>query len=132
MSNRFKPASNTYVRPMTGWWKRNPYHRRYMLREATALLITLYALNLLLGLFCEQQGEAAYNAWLGAMRSPLAWLFNLLVFVAVCYHSWTWFKVMPKTMPNLPVDEKLVPVFAMAGVAVISVIVLIIVGWMAR
>ena len=132
MSNRFKPAANTYVRPMTGWWKRNPYHRRYMLREATALLITLYALNLLLGLFCELQGEAAYNTWLGAMRSPLAWLFNLLVFVAVCYHSWTWFKVMPKTMPNLPVDEKLVPLFAAAGVAVVSVIVLIIVGWLAR
>ena len=24
-----------YVRPMRGWWKRNPYFRRYMLREGT-------------------------------------------------------------------------------------------------
>ncbi len=132
MSNRFKPAANTYVRPMTGWWRRNPYYRRYMLREATALLITLYALNLLAGLFCLRLGDAAYNAWLGAMRSPLAWLFHLVVFIAVCYHAWTWFKVMPKTMANVPVEEKMVPVFGAAGVAVVSVVVLMIVGWLAQ
>ena len=57
MSNRFKPAANTYVRPMTGWWKRNPYHRRYMLREATALFVTLYALNLLEGFNLREMGH---------------------------------------------------------------------------
>lgn len=132
MSNRFKPAANTYVRPMKGWWTRNPYHRRYMMREATAVFVTLYAANLLLGLFCLQQGEASYNAWLNAMRSPLAVLFHLIAFAALCYHTWTWFKVMPKTMPNLPVAAEKVPFYGAVGVAVVSVLVLMIVGWLAR
>ncbi|MBS0641166.1 MAG: hypothetical protein U1E70_07460 [Acetobacteraceae bacterium] len=132
MSNRFKPAANTYVRPMTGWWKRNPYHRRYMLREATALFVTLYALNLLLGLFCLQQGESSYSAWLGAMRSPLAVLFHCVAFVAFCYHSWTWFKVLPKTVKDLPVEAEKVPFYAAVGVVVVSVLVLMVIGWLAR
>ena len=33
----------TYTRPMSGWWRRNPYYRWYMLRELSCLFITLYA-----------------------------------------------------------------------------------------
>ena len=130
MSNRFKPAANTYVRPTRGWWRRNPFYRSYMLREATALFVTLYALNLLLGLFCLQRGEQSYNLWLAAMRAPAAVLFHLLVFMALCYHSWTWFKAMPKTMPTLPVPAEQVPRLGAGVVVVITVLALVIVGWL--
>jgi fumarate reductase subunit C len=132
MSNRFKPAAKTYVRPMTGWWKHNPYFVRYMIREGSAVFITLYALILLVGLLCLSIGPAAYNAWLSAMTSPLLILFHLAAFVMVCYHSYTWFKVMPKTMPDLPIDPGMVPVYSLAFMVCISVASLAIVEWLVR
>ena len=32
-----RPARRPYVRPMQGWWRRDPFFMRYMLREATAV-----------------------------------------------------------------------------------------------
>ena len=39
----------TYVRPMDGWWRRDPFFVRYMAREATAVFVVVYALILLAG-----------------------------------------------------------------------------------
>ena len=39
-----------YVRPMAGWWRRNPFFVRYMMRELTAPFVAIYALILLIGL----------------------------------------------------------------------------------
>ena len=39
-----------YVRPMEGWWKKNPYFVEYMVHESTALFVAAYALTLLVGL----------------------------------------------------------------------------------
>ena len=30
-----------YVRPMTGWWKKNPYFVEYMVHEGSALFVAL-------------------------------------------------------------------------------------------
>jgi len=46
----------TYRRSMTGWWKRNPFYLWYMLREASCVVITLFALILLVGLYIGYQG----------------------------------------------------------------------------
>ena len=32
-------ARRTYVRPMQGWWTKNPYFMKYMAREATAIYV---------------------------------------------------------------------------------------------
>ena len=53
-----------YVRPMDGWWKRNPFFIRYMAREVTAVFVAAYAVVLLVGLVRLAQGEAAFNGWL--------------------------------------------------------------------
>jgi fumarate reductase subunit C len=132
MSNRFKPAANTYIRPMTGWWKHNPYFVRYMVREGSAVFITLYALILLWGLWSLSRGPQDYETWLWAMTSPLLILFHLIAFAMVCYHSFTWFKVMPKTMPDLPIDPKMVAVYGIAFVVCFSVLDLMFVEWLAR
>jgi len=39
MSDMQHDARRPYVRPMTGWWRRNPYFMRYMLREGTAVVV---------------------------------------------------------------------------------------------
>ena len=95
-----------YVRPMGGWWKKNPFYVEYMVHEGTALFVAAYALTLLVGLLRLSQGEAAWNGWLDAMRSPLAVVFHLALLVAIAYHAFTWFKLFPLTMPPVVVDGK--------------------------
>jgi fumarate reductase subunit C len=86
---------------MRGWWKRNPYYLRYLAMEATSILIALYALILLLGLWRLAQGEAAYEAWLAMLRSPLSIALHLLLLPVFVFHSYSWFRIMPKTLPAI-------------------------------
>jgi fumarate reductase subunit C len=90
-----------YMRPMAKGYTRDPFFVRYMWREATALAVLLYAVVLMVGVLRLSQGEAAFDAWLDAMRGPVSIAFHLVLFVAMVYHVWTWFEVMPKTMPIL-------------------------------
>jgi len=99
----------TYTRPMGSWWTRNPYYLWYMLREASCVFITAYALVLLFGLFRLSQGKAPYERWLEGLSSPLALVFHALALGLVLYHSWTWFKVMPKTLPFVRIGAWRVP-----------------------
>lgn len=85
-------------RQRADWWLRNPAYRRYMLREATALPLLLYALLLMSGLYQFTRGEAAFLAWLALLRSP--WLLALhgLALAAALYHAVTWIALVPKIL----------------------------------
>lgn len=123
----------TYTRPMTNWWMRLPFYRRYLLREATCFAVIAYALVLLTGLWRFTQGQAAFEAWRAALASPLAILMHLVILVAMVFHSWTWFEVMPKTMPFVRIDGKRVSdsTIVNSGVAVacVATIVVIMLTW---
>ncbi|HUV23011.1 MAG TPA: fumarate reductase subunit C [Gammaproteobacteria bacterium] len=90
-----------YRRPIRGWWKRDRYYIRYLAMEATSILIALYALILLFGLLRLGQGEAAFNGWLEALRSSPSVALHVLLLLVFIYHSYSWFKVMPKTLPAI-------------------------------
>jgi len=96
-----RPAARptAYVRPMDRWWRRDPFFIRYMLREATAIAVLVYAVVLMVGVWRLAQGEAAWNGWLAALRSPASLLLHGLLLVAMAVHAYTWFAIMPKTMP---------------------------------
>jgi len=96
----------TYVRPMAGWWKRNPFFMRYMAREVTALFVAAYALVLLAGLARLSQGPEAFEQWLDGLRSPLSIAFHLLLLAIFVYHTYSWFTIMPKTMAPVVVGGK--------------------------
>jgi fumarate reductase subunit C len=99
-----------YRRPMQGWWKRDPYFVRYMAREATAVAVLVYAIVLAVGLVRLAQGEAAWNGWLAALRSPPSLLLHAVLLVAMFVHAKSWFEIMPKTMPLIKPDgERLTP-----------------------
>ena len=89
----------TYVRSMDGWWRQRPAYRGYLLREASCIFVIAYALVLLTGLASLAQGREAFDAWRALLATPAAIAFHLLTLVAMVYHAWTWFKVMPKTLP---------------------------------
>ena len=96
----------TYRRPMAGWWLGNAYYRWYMLRELSCVLIVVYALTLLVGLDRLAQGEVAFEDWLAALALPASIGFHVFAFIVVLYHAWTWFKVMPKTLPRGPLPDR--------------------------
>jgi fumarate reductase subunit C len=130
-------ASPTYVRPMGAWWRRNGFYRAYMLREASALFVTLYAVVLLVGLARLAQGPAAYDAWCVSLATPASIAFHVVVLLFVAYHAWTWIAVMPKTMPFVRIggrrvgDRTLVALGAAAsiGAQVALVALLAWLGW---
>ena len=114
----------TYVRPMEGWWRKNPFFLKYMAREVTAVFVYLYALALVWGLVALSSGEAAFNAWLEALRSPLGLAFQLVCLAVFAYHTWSWFVIMPKTMPPI-LDAKMVTAIGVAAALVASLGVLV-------
>jgi fumarate reductase subunit C len=109
---------------MSGWWRRHPVFRRYMLREASAVALTAYALWLLAGLGCLVQGEAAFETWRALGRTPLAVALHALALPLLAYHSLTWFQVMPKTAPRLPFPDALLTAGGLLATGLVSALVL--------
>ncbi len=109
-------ARKPYVRSMDGWWRKNPFFMRYMAREASAVFLAIYAVILLTGLLRLSQGPAAYEAWLAALTNPLVIVFHCVALLAVAYHAYTWWKVMPKTMPMLHVGGRRIPEITLSTV----------------
>ena len=60
-TRRNAAARPPYVRPMQGWWRRDPFFVRYMVRELTAVAVLAYAIVLAVGIVRLAQGEAAWN-----------------------------------------------------------------------
>ena len=129
--SRHRPVLRTHRRPMAGWWRRDAFFVRYMLRVASALALLAYAAVLLAGLVALVQGEAAFEAWRAALRSPWSIALHALALPLLGYHSLTWFQVMPKTLPPLPVSARTVTALGLALVLGVSVAVLALVVGMA-
>jgi fumarate reductase subunit C len=94
-------ARPPYRRPMQGWWRRDPFFKHYMLREATALAVLIYAIVLTLGIVRLAQGAPAWQGWLQALRSPQSLVLHGVLLAAMLLHAKSWFEIMPKTMPML-------------------------------
>jgi fumarate reductase subunit C len=77
-----------------------------MQREATAVAVAIYAVVLCVGVVRLSQGEAAWNGWLAALRSPWSLLLHALLLLAMLVHAKSWFEIMPKTMPMIFIGGK--------------------------
>lgn len=100
---------NSYRRPMTGWYRKNPRFIRYMLRELTAVFLAAYALILLAGVIALSRGPESWAAFQGFLLSPFSVALHGLIFIAAVYHSCTWFAVSPKAMPPVVLGKKRLP-----------------------
>jgi succinate dehydrogenase subunit C len=128
------PQVKTYVRPMDGWWRRNPYFVRYMIREASSVFLAIYAFILLAGLLRLSQGEAAWEAWRAALTSFPSLAFHWLALLTVSYHAYTWWKVAPKTAPDIRFAGRPLPELVITGGGVLatigtSILVYVVVRW---
>ena len=134
MNRKAGAVRRPYVRTMQGWWRRDPFFVRYMVREVTAVAVAVYALILMCGVVCLAQGEAAWNAWLAAMRTPWSLLLHGVLLYAMFVHAKSWFEIMPKTMPMMFVSGKRVPASTItragwAATALVSAVVLGLACW---
>ena len=100
----------TYRKPMKGWFLhgRRTY-LRYMVRELTSVAVAYYALLVLYGLFQLRGGPEAFNGFIAALGSPLWLLVNVVTLGLVGFHAFTWFEVMPKTMPLVFIRRRAIP-----------------------
>ncbi len=122
--SRHHTTARTHVRPMTGWWRRNPHFARYMVRESSALAVVAYALVLLAGLVCLVRGEAAFEAWRSLLATPLSITLHVLALPLLVYHSLTWFQVMPKTLPKLPFAPSVITAGGLLLTVMLSLLIL--------
>ena len=124
-----------YVRPAeTLWWAHPPY-LAYTFREATGVAVAGYALVLLAGLVSLASGERAYDAWLDFLNSPWSLALHALFLIGMIVHVWTWFRIMPNTMPRLVIGGRLVPqnwitAFGLAMATAAFIIILLVAEWM--
>ena len=123
-----------YVRPMRGWWRRDPFFVRYMAREATALAVFVYAVILAVGTVRLAQGQAAWDHWLDALQSPASLLLHAVLLIAMVVHAQSWFEIMPKTMPMLHVGGRRVAASTItragwAATVVASIVLFALAAW---
>ena len=125
-----KAARRPYVRPMGGWWRRNPYFVRYMVREVTAVAVLVYTIVLTVGVVRLAQGEAAWNGWLQALRSPWSLLLHAVLLISMFVHAKSWFEIMPKTMPMMVIGGRRVSAALITRSGWAATVVASIVLWM--
>ena len=105
-----------------------------MVREVTAVAVWIYALILTLGVLRLGQGEAAWNGWLLALKSPLSLGLHLVLLISMVVHTQSWFEIMPKTMAPIVVNgERLsaarIQRTGWSVAAVVFVLVMVIAIW---
>ena len=113
------------------WWLKSAFYSKYMIREGSSVLITLYSLILAWGVFRLSQGEVAFNAWLSALQHPISIILHLFVLLIALYHTITWFSLAPKAVDlyikGKPIDAKLIVAGHYIAFIVVSVFCLIII-----
>lgn len=129
-------ARRPYIRPMTGWWRKNPFFIEYMVHEGTAFFVAAYAVILLASVIVLGQGETAWNRWLGFLMSPLCIFAHVVILLAFLYHTWTWFNIMPRTLPPILINGERVKAATiiysgLAAAAIVSLVVFAIVARLA-
>jgi fumarate reductase subunit C len=104
------------------WWAQSPY-RAYTIRELCGVVLAIYAAILLVGLICLARGPEAYEAYRQFLTSPWSLLIHLVLLAATLWHVWTWFQILPKTMPKLVWHGTLVRQTTMTKVAMLLAVV---------
>ncbi|NDV12532.1 fumarate reductase subunit C [Crenobacter caeni] len=112
-----------YVRPMDGWFKRDPFFIEYMAHEGTAVFVWLFALEMLAGLFALAAGEAAWGGFTAFLASVPGLLLNGLILVMLLYHGVSWFLIMPRTLPPVRVGGRKVPGSTISAVGLAAMLV---------
>jgi len=75
----------------------------YMAHEATAVFVAAWSAAALWSLVCLASGRVAWERWLAVAASPPAIVVACATLAAFVYHAWTWFRIMPLTLPAIEI-----------------------------
>lgn len=113
-----KTTRKPYVRPVeASWWTKKGFYLAYMLREGTCLLVLAFVLEIL-GLYIlaalnisdiqamKVDKLTSLQKYADFLAHPVMIVFNALVLIAVLYHAFTWFPLMPKALRVIVKDRK--------------------------
>ena len=119
-----------YIRPMpaTWWLKRTPY-LFFMVRELTSVFVAAYVVIFLVMIRRLLEGQAAYEAFLASLRSPLAILFHMVALAFALFHTITWFHLTPKAVAVRIGEERVKPALIIAPNYVAWAVVSAVVAW---
>ena len=97
-----------YIRQMpASWWLKRSSYLLFMLRELSSVFVGGYVVIFLMMLRNLAQGPAQYEAFMAALRSPLAILFHAVALAFALLHTITWFNLTPKAMAVWRGEERL-------------------------
>ena len=101
--------SKRYERQLPGWWvfKKKTWFV-FFLREITCIFVALFALFYLQFARAIYAGPDAYAELVQGLRVPWVIAIHCLSFVAVVWHTITWFVAAPKAM-RPRIGNRLVP-----------------------
>ena len=119
-----------YVRPMpaTWWLKRSPY-LLFMIRELTSVFVAAYVVIFLVMIRRLNEGQAAYEAFLASLESPVAIVFHMVALAFALFHTITWFHLTPKAMAVRIGEERVKPALIIAPNYVAWAVLSAIVAW---
>jgi fumarate reductase subunit C len=120
-----------FRRTLPGWWvfTKGTWFV-FFLREITSVFVAWFAVVFLLFARSVAQGPAARDAFLGWLQHPAVVAFHCLVFVAVTWHTITWFVAAPKAMrPRIkgrPVPPLAIALGHYAALVVVSLVLFLV------
>lgn len=102
-------------RRMSVWWWLEAWpYTRFILRELSSLFVALIAVLTLWLARAIAQGPDAYEAFLARMRSAPFLALNIVAFLFVLFHAYTWFNLAP-LVKSVRIRGKRVPDAVIAG-----------------
>jgi len=121
-----------YTPPMTsGWWKKLGFYRFYMLREGTSIPTVWFSLVLIYGLFSLKNGPESWAGFVGFLQNPVVIILNIITLAAALLHTKTWFELAPKAAIVIIKNQKMPPQPVIAGLWVVTVLVTLVVLFVA-
>jgi len=129
--NGTRPDKSKLYHPrMTStWWLKRPNYILFMLRELSSVFIAIFLVIFLVQLYQLTSGPQAYAAFARKLSSPGWVIFHIVALLFSLYHSYTWFYssaiVLPLRIGEYEMPRKLVVVLNLAGLAVVSLVVLV-------
>lgn len=103
-------------RKIPGWWvfTKGTWFV-FFLREITSLFVAYFAILFVFYIRAVADGPGSYQAFVAWLRRPGTTAFHCLVFVAVCWHTVTWFLAAPKAVRPRVAGKAVPPSAVLAG-----------------
>ena len=80
------------------WWLRQLAYIKFISRELTSIAVGYGAILLLTQIWAASHSQETYNRFVGIVTSTPMVVLNLVVLVALIFHSLTWLHLAPKAL----------------------------------